>query len=268
MATTKCIPPSMTNELSHLIPGYTAPMRLDGGLISSSSSSSSSKSLSELRKRTSRMDAAAMVYAMPSGGGGSSSRRWGLARDETTSQRITGIGGGGGGGGAMGGKRPSTLPTTFSASSSSSQSMTKRKRGGRQVNDNLSTAGSGWFNMTPTPMSSQLKTDISLIRNRNYLDPKKFYKNADSFDGKVLQLGTVIEGSNEYYTSRLTKRERRMNLTEEIMADRTVTEYAKKKYRELQAEKDVGKGSRRGRGGGGNSGGGNNRGRRKGGGRW
>jgi hypothetical protein len=157
---------------------------------------------------------------------------------------MTGVGGGGS---AMGGrKRPSILPTTFS--SSSLQSITKRKRGG--VNDNLSTAGSGWFNMTPTPMTSQLKTDLSIIRNRNYLDPKKFYKNADSYEGKILQLGTVIEGSNEYYTSRLTKRERRMNLTEEVMADRTVTEYAKKKYRELQAEKDVGKGSRRKGGGG------------------
>ena len=241
----------MTNELSHLIPGYTAPMRLDGGLISSSSSSSSSTSLSELRKRTSRMDAA--MYAI----GGGSSRTWASLRDDTTSQRMTGIGGG-----AMGGKRPSILPTTFS--SSSLQSMTKRKRG---VKDNLSTAGSGWFNMTPTPMTSQLKTDLSIIRNRNYLDPKKFYKNADSYEGKVLQLGTVIEGSNEYYTSRLTKRERRMNLTEEVMADRTVTEYAKKKYRELQAEKDVGKGSRRGRGGGGggSSGGGNKRGRKGGG---
>jgi hypothetical protein len=110
-------------------------------------------------------------------------------------------------------------------------------------------------------MSSQLKTDLAIIRNRNYLDPKKFYKTADNFDGKVLQLGTVIEGSNEYYTSRLTKKERRMNLTDEVMADRTVTEYAKRKYRELQAEKDVGKGSSRLKG----RGGGNKRGRKGGG---
>eukprot|EP00585_Thalassiosira_rotula_P005115 CAMPEP_0196158104 /NCGR_PEP_ID=MMETSP0910-20130528/45243_1 /TAXON_ID=49265 /ORGANISM="Thalassiosira rotula, Strain GSO102" /LENGTH=105 /DNA_ID=CAMNT_0041422931 /DNA_START=27 /DNA_END=341 /DNA_ORIENTATION=+ len=91
--------------------------------------------------------------------------------------------------------------------------------------------------MTPTPMSDQLKTDLSLIRNRNYIDPKKFYKSADSFDGKVLQVGTVIEGSAEYFSSRLAKRDRRQNLTEEIMADAGVSGYAKRKYGDLQRER-------------------------------
>ena len=241
MATTKSMPPSSTtNELSHLIPGYTAPMRLDGGL--------SAKSLSELRKRTARRDAA--MYARPSGSGS-----WGSLTRDIASQSMTSFGSA-----AMDGKRPSSIIRTTFSSSSTHQSSTTRKRSGGADN-NPSTSGSGWFNMIPSPMSSQLKTDLAIIRNRNYLDPKKFYKTADSFDGKVLQLGTVIEGSNEYYTSRLTKKERRMNLTDEVMADRTVTEYAKRKYRELQAEKDVGKGSSRLKG----SGGGNKRGRKGGG---
>ena len=221
-------------------------MRLDGGL--------SAKSLSELRKRTARRDAA--MYAHNSGSGS-----WGSLTRDTASQRMTSFGSA-----AMDGKRPSSIiRTTFSSSSTHHSSTTRKRSGG--ADNNPSTSGSGWFNMIPSPMSSQLKTDLAIIRNRNYLDPKKFYKTADSFDGKVLQLGTVIEGSNEYYTSRLTKKERRMNLTDEVMADRTVTEYAKRKYRELQAEKDVGKGNSRlkGRGGGGGSGGGNKRGRKGGG---
>ncbi len=87
-------------------------------------------------------------------------------------------------------------------------------------------------------MTNQLKTDLSLIRNRNYLDPKKFYKSADSFDGKILQVGTVIEGSAEYYSSRMTRKERRMNITEELMADANVRQYAKRKYLDIQLEKE------------------------------
>ena len=74
-----------------------------------------------------------------------------------------------------------------------------------------------------------------------------------SFAGKVLQVGTVIEGSAEFYSSRLTKRERRVNLTEEVMADAGVAGYAKRKYRDIQAERD--RPGRRGAGRGGRGGG-------------
>jgi hypothetical protein len=92
---------------------------------------------------------------------------------------------------------------------------------------------------TPSSMAiqDQLKTDISIIWSRNYLDPKKFYKSSDNFDGKVLQVGTVIEGSDEFYSSRLAKKDRRQNITEEIMADATVKNYAKCKYIEVQQER-------------------------------
>ena len=99
--------------------------------------------------------------------------------------------------------------------------------------------------MTPTPMFNSLKSDLALIRNRNYLDPKKFYKSSDSFEGKTLQLGTVVEGAHEFYSSRLTRKERRSNFTEEIMADEGVRGYAKRKFGEVMAE--------RGRNGGGGS---------------
>ena len=132
------------------------------------------------------------------------------------------------------------IPTSFASSF---------RKGPRKQHDN--TAGSGWFNMNPTPMTDQLKTDLAIIRNRNYLDPKKFYKSADSFAGKVLQVGTVIEGSSEFYSSRLAKRDRRQNLTEEIMADSTVSSYAKRKYNEIQSSKPQKRrkgGGKRGRG--------------------
>lgn len=86
----------------------------------------------------------------------------------------------------------------------------------------ISHAGDGWFGMQPTPMSSELQRDLLLIRNRNYLDPKRFYKSADNSKkqaSKFVQAGTVIEGNTEFYSSRLAKRQRRGNLVEEIMAE-------------------------------------------------
>jgi len=202
------------NELTHLIPGYTAPLRLEAKSLKGITGNNLSKlrnkagqiecrknnpSVSVLNRERDAFDpaAAAKKVKTPSS----------IAR-----QKELGRSGG--------------IPTTFSSSF---------RKAPRKQRDN--SAGSGWFGMTATPMSDELKTDLAIIRNRNYLDPKKFYKSADSFQGKVLQVGTVIEGSSEFYSSRLTNRERKQNLTEELMSDATVANYAKRKYYDMQSEK-------------------------------
>ncbi|KAL3790566.1 hypothetical protein ACHAW5_006544 [Stephanodiscus triporus] len=195
-------PPSNgKNELSRLVPGYAAPMRLEP---TSSTRGIVGLSLSELRTRASRADASA--HAPP--------------------PLFRSVGPRGGG---------------------------RRRRSG-DGGDGDGTAGPGWFGMVPTPATQQLRTDLSVIRNRAYLDPKKFYKSADVLGGgkfMMLQSGTVIEGSSEYYSSRLTNRERRGNLTEEVMADAAVARYAKRKYGEIQAARDRLPGRGKGAGGGG-----------------
>jgi hypothetical protein len=217
----------MGNELTHLIPGYTAPMRLESNLTihtSGSGIASHATSLSKLRQRASLAEVAR--YNPPAT----------ITKQlSTTSTSFL----------SNGVKKSSSAPaatTSFLASSSYRKTHSK-------IHDH--TAGSGWFNMNPTPMTNQLKTDLSLIRNRNYLDPKKFYKSADSFDGKILQVGTVIEGSTEYYSSRMTRKERRGNITEELMADANVRQYAKRKYLDMQMEKERSSSGSKKKGGGG-----------------
>lgn len=203
------------NELSHLIPGYTAPMRLEAKSLKGITGAS----LAELRNRAARGDSTTFspsISILNNNKKESFDPAVAAKKVKTPSsiaiQKSTG--------------RAGKIPTSFSSSF---------RKAPKKQHDN--TAGSGWFGMTPTPMSSQLKTDLSIIRNRNYLDPKKFYKSADSFAGKVLQVGTVIEGSSEFYSSRLVKRDRRQNFTEEIMADAGVSKYAKRKYNDIQAER-------------------------------
>ena len=102
--------------------------------------------------------------------------------------------------------------------------------------------GQGWFHMKPTRMTDEMKQDMLLIRNRNYLDPKKFYKSTDGVaktGGSMVQVGTVVEGAAEFFSSRLTKKERRRNLVDEIMADPASSDYAKRKFRQKTSERDA-----------------------------
>jgi Fcf2 pre-rRNA processing len=98
----------------------------------------------------------------------------------------------------------------------------------------------GWLGFRPTPTSEEVQADIALLRNRNYLDPKSFYKSSDVQSGKrrsIVQVGTVIEGAAEFYSSRLTKKEKRRNVTDEVLADTSLSGYVQNKYRSMQQQK-------------------------------
>lgn len=190
--------PAVGNALSSLIPGYTAAMQLN---TSSLDKYRPAGGIKALQRRAERSDASTKAFVR-----------------EATSKHAE-----------IMKTRVSELSTSKYATSYSSFKKGK-KRAPPQ------TAGAGWFNMKPTPMSEELKADIAVIRNRNYLDPKKFYKSADKFSS-VVQVGTVIEGAAEYYSSRLTKKQRRGNLADEIMADPASADYARKKFRSMAQEK-------------------------------
>lgn len=192
--------PGEGNALSDLIPGYTAPMRLEvtyakSADTSSGGAASAEQSLQEMRRRAQRTDRSTASHVISSG---------------AQSYRAD----------AMRHRRPG------SSGASSFKMGTKRGPDG--------TAGQGWFGMAPAALTDDVKADIAIIRNRTYLDPKRFYKKADIMDPKMVQVGTVIEGSEEYYSSRLTKKQRRQNLAEEIMADADVKKYAKRQFTKIQ----------------------------------
>jgi len=110
------------------------------------------------------------------------------------------------------------------------------------------TLGKGWFDMEPAVLDEQLKRDIKMVQLRNYMDPKRFYKNPDK-SKSVLHVGTVIEGAGEYKSSRLTKKERQTTILGEILADKSIKQYTKRKYVEIQDSKPQGrKGKGKGKG--------------------
>jgi hypothetical protein len=65
----------------------------------------------------------------------------------------------------------------------------------------------------------------------------RFYKNPDKIK-TVLHIGTVVEGPSEYKSQRLTKKERKTSITEEILADADVKKYSKRVFADIQKVKN------------------------------
>eukprot|EP00518_Triparma_eleuthera_P018198 CAMPEP_0197554746 /NCGR_PEP_ID=MMETSP1320-20131121/11938_1 /TAXON_ID=91990 /ORGANISM="Bolidomonas sp., Strain RCC2347" /LENGTH=363 /DNA_ID=CAMNT_0043115665 /DNA_START=178 /DNA_END=1266 /DNA_ORIENTATION=- len=143
-------------------------------------------------------------------------------------------------------KSAAGVPTARSTSVGSSHIMKSTIKRKVEKTD----AGRDWFNMTSVlaaPANSYqasvnaeaLKKDQQVIRMRNFLDPKKFYKSADT-PSNFAQRGTVIESGAEYFSSRLTKAERRTTLLDEVMSDSATRKYTKRKFGEIQTKKESG----------------------------
>ena len=71
------------------------------------------------------------------------------------------------------------------------------------------TSGKDHFNLPGTELTEQVRHDLRAVRMRGALDPKRFYKSHDYNASRFVQVGTVIEGREEYTTARLSKKERR-----------------------------------------------------------
>lgn len=101
----------------------------------------------------------------------------------------------------------------------------------KQVKD---TAGSNWFDVPAPTMTPELQKDLQLLKLRNAMDPKRHYKKGDLKSSKYFQVGTVIESPLDFFSGRLTKKERKASLADELLSDRTLGEYRKRKVREIE----------------------------------
>ncbi|CAA0842956.1 Fcf2 pre-rRNA processing protein [Striga hermonthica] len=104
----------------------------------------------------------------------------------------------------------------------------------KQVKD---TTGKNWFDMPAQTMTPELKKDLQLLKLRGALDPKRHYKKGDSKSKtlpKYFQVGTVIESATEFFSGRLTRKERKATLADELLADSTLGDYRKRKVREIE----------------------------------
>ncbi|CAL1385742.1 unnamed protein product [Linum trigynum] len=106
----------------------------------------------------------------------------------------------------------------------------------KQVKDTL---GKGWFDMPAPTMTQELKKDLQILKLRGAIDPKRHYKKGDSklkVLPKYFQVGTVIESPMEFFSGRLTKKERKATITDELLSDQNFKAYRKRKVREIEEQ--------------------------------
>ncbi|KAK3820799.1 MAG: Fcf2 pre-rRNA processing-domain-containing protein [Linnemannia gamsii] len=105
------------------------------------------------------------------------------------------------------------------------------------------TTGKKWFDMPQQILTPELRRDLQILKLRNVLDPKRFYKREEKGKPrfpKYFQVGTIVEGNTEFYSSRLSKKERATTITGEVMKDLAGRDYYKRKFDEIQAVKQSG----------------------------
>lgn len=106
------------------------------------------------------------------------------------------------------------------------------------VNKNKKTkksASKEWFELPAQEITEDVKTELRVLRLRSAFDPKQFYKKFD--DTKFpsnFQFGRVVESSADYYSSRMTKKERKRTMAEEIMSDPHLAQVRKKRFTAIQ----------------------------------
>ncbi|XP_042479320.1 rRNA-processing protein fcf2-like [Macadamia integrifolia] len=101
------------------------------------------------------------------------------------------------------------------------------------------TAGKSWFEMSAPTITPELKKDLQMLMLRNVIDPKRHYKKGGTKSKtlpKYFQVGTVIVSSSDFFSGRLTKKERKATLADELLSDQSLGEYRKRKVQEIQEQ--------------------------------
>lgn len=119
----------------------------------------------------------------------------------------------------------------------------KQKEQHQQEKKKPTSESEDWF-ILPKPdgaMLDKVQRDLVLLKHRAALDPKRHYKKDRWKVPERFAVGTIIEDKSEFYSSRLTNKQRKSTILETLMHDETSIKYFKKKYTEIQYAKTSGK---------------------------
>ncbi|XP_018806205.1 rRNA-processing protein fcf2-like [Juglans regia] len=99
------------------------------------------------------------------------------------------------------------------------------------------TTSKSWYEMPAQTITPEIEKDLRLLKLRSAIDPKRHYKKGDSKSKtlpKYFQLGTVVESASDFFTGRLTKKQRKATIADELLSDHTLAKYRKRKVQEIE----------------------------------
>ncbi|SPQ22720.1 c68c5821-4c99-4cc9-a188-869ba3261346 [Thermothielavioides terrestris] len=105
------------------------------------------------------------------------------------------------------------------------------------------TLGSDWYNLPRTNLTPELKRDLQILRMRDVVAMGKQFFKKDSrkdFIPEYSQVGTIIAGATDGVSGRLTRKERKRTIVEEVLSGENTNKF-KSKYLEIQVQKRSGK---------------------------
>ncbi|KAK4188695.1 hypothetical protein QBC35DRAFT_514615 [Podospora australis] len=104
------------------------------------------------------------------------------------------------------------------------------------------TAGDGWFNMPRTNLTPELKKDFQILKMRDVIAQGKQHFKKDNRKGfpEFSQVGTIIAGATDGANARLTRKQRKRTIVEEVLADEKAHKF-KSKFHEIQEKKMSGR---------------------------
>jgi len=105
------------------------------------------------------------------------------------------------------------------------------------------TAGSEWFHMPKPAMTPELEKDMAVLRMRQHLEKGRHYKSLGwkSKAPEYFQVGVVVDSQHDYYSGRLTRRDRREHIKDELLASAEVKAQTRKRFHEIQEKSQSGR---------------------------
>ncbi|CAJ0606065.1 unnamed protein product [Cylicocyclus nassatus] len=97
------------------------------------------------------------------------------------------------------------------------------------------TKGHDWFDLPATELTEEAKADLELLQMRSAIDPLAFYRRTDrNVLPKYFQVGHVVDAPEDYYSSRMTKKERKKTMLDELLYDQQFTQSKREKFKRIQ----------------------------------
>ncbi|KAK6044219.1 Fcf2 pre-rRNA processing [Cooperia oncophora] len=92
------------------------------------------------------------------------------------------------------------------------------------------TKGRDWFDLPATELTEEAKADLELLQMRAAIDPLAFYlRNDRNVLPKYFQVGRVVDAPQDFYSSRMTKKERKRTMLDELLNDQRLTQSKREK---------------------------------------